>query len=298
VTRWTVAHSISRPVRERLHRLQDGRSTARVLAVFERACDLTTHDGDVVALVVPQVGDGPLNIVVNGTGRPFAGVGTSAPVMLEGERLRIGGLGIDLGSAAEWEPRPNWDALRARRAAIASHIPLLRAVCLCHAPAGSFLALMGAPLPGDATAEVILSTAKEAIGSLQKGWEGDLERLRAGAAGLAGLGSGLTPAGDDFLTGAMLWAWLAHPTPDSLCRGLIEAAVPRTTILSAAFLRAAARGECSARWHTLLAALSGGAEHEIPAAAQGVMAHGATSGADGLAGFLYLSSFSHRPGGS
>ena len=57
---------------------------------------------------------------------------------------------------------------------------------------------------------------------------------------LAGLGDGLTPAGDDWLVGMMLWAWLAHAAPRRFCQVLSDAAVPRTTTLSAAFLQAAA----------------------------------------------------------
>ena len=284
---WIVARSISRPVRERLH---GGRFDARVLAVFEHACDLVAHDSDVVALVTSQVGDGPLNIVVNGGVGLFAQVDLDAPVALEcrgwvtPSLLCVGGLEVGLEQAAVWEPRPDWEALRSRRGAIVSRLPLLRTLCLSCALAGSLLALLETPQPDDAP---VLSAAREAAESLRLGWEGDLERLREGAAGLAGLGSGLTPAGDDFLTGAMLWAHLTHPTPAPLCRALVEVAAPRTTTLSAAFLRAAGRGECGAAWHALLAALSAGAEAEIAAAAREVLAHGATSGADSLAGFLY-----------
>jgi len=174
-----------------------------------------------------------------------------------------------------------------------SRLPLLHALCLRHAPAGSLMALLETPLPGDVPARAILSTAQEAAEALREGWGSDRERLQEGAAGLAGLGGGLTPAGDDFLTGVMLWAWLAHPTPASPCRTIVEVAAPRTTTLSAAFLQAAGRGECSAAWHALLAALSEGLNEEdeeqeakITVAVQEVLAHGATSGADGLAGFL------------
>ena len=124
--------------------------------------------------------------------------------------------------------------------------------------------------------------------NLRSGWEGDVTALRDAAAHLAGLGIGLTPAGDDFLAGIMLWAWLAYPAPGPLCRALVEAAAPRTTTLSAAFLRAAARGECDANWHQLLAALSTGSAAQLAPAVQQVVAHGATSGADMLAGFLWL----------
>ena len=82
--------------------------------------------------------------------------------------------------------------------------------------------------------DALLATAREAAEALLAGWEGDATRLQAGAAQLAGLGGGLTPAGDDFLTGAMLWGWLAHPDPGFLCRLLVEAAAHCTTILALA----------------------------------------------------------------
>ncbi|UCC65413.1 MAG: DUF2877 domain-containing protein [Anaerolineae bacterium] len=279
------ARSISRPVRERLDR---GRCIAHVLAIFEHACDLLTPDGDVLALVTPQVGDGPLNIVMDGTAGLFAGVAPGAPVTLEPKRLMGSGLDVDLKQAAVWEPRPDWNRLRGRRAEILACLPLLRALCLHQAPPESLLALLKPTRSRDGLNETIFSAAQKAAAALRDGWRGDLLQLQEGVAGLAGLGGGLTAAGDDFLVGAMLWAWLAHPAPNLFCRTLTEVAVPSTTTLSVAFLGAAARGECSAPWHGLLAALSEGVEIKITAAVQEVLAHGATSGADALAGFLHL----------
>ncbi len=279
----TIALSISRPVQEQL---LGGHFVARALGVFERACNLVAPDGDVMALVIPQVGDGPLNVVIHGAAGCFDGIEPGAQATLEGERLRIGGLEVELGTAAVWEPRPDWDALRALRTTIEPRLPLLRALCLRYAPAPGLLALLEHPPPGDALAGAVLAAAREAVAALREGWGGDLARLQEGAAKLAGLGHGLTPSGDDYLSGVMLWAWLAHPDPAPFCRALSQAAAPRTTTLSAAFLRAAARGECGAAWHALLAVLGEGDETEIAAAARDIVRFGATSGADSLAGFL------------
>jgi hypothetical protein len=152
------------------------------------------------------------------------------------------------------------------------------------------LALLAGSLPEGTSTHPILSAAQKATVALQEGWAGDSRRLREGAAGLAGLGSGLTPAGDDLLAGAMLWAWLDHPTPKMFCPAVARVAAPRTTTLSAALLKAAARGECSAAWHALLSALSIGQDEEarerIAEAVHEILGRGATSGADSLAGFL------------
>ena len=75
-----VVRSISSPVKERLQKSQ---FSAQVMAVFERACNLVTPDGDVIALVTPHIGKGPLNIVVDGSTGRFAPIDPGALAILE-----------------------------------------------------------------------------------------------------------------------------------------------------------------------------------------------------------------------
>ncbi len=293
------ARSISRPVWEQL---EAGSFTAQVLAVFEHACNLITPDDDVIALVLPQVGDGPLNIVVAAKPSDLAALEPGIPAWLQERRLTVGAFEVALETAAVWEPCPDWDRLRTRQGACADRLSPGRALSLQHAPEGSLLSLVSG-LPGadsdpepaklGLAREAVFAAAREAAETLLAGWREDAALLQAGAGQLAGLGGGLTPAGDDFLSGVMLWAWLAHADPDEFCRLVVETAVTRTTTLSTAFLRAAARGECSAAWHSLLAVLADGTDEELATAVQGVLAHGATSGADALAGFLWAGLSAH-----
>jgi hypothetical protein len=281
----TVARSVSRSVSERV--LRGPVSSARVLAVFEHACDLVTSDEDVIAVVAPSVGDGPLNIVLNREDASFAALEQGAPVRLGQQRLHVASLEIDLVGAEVWEPRPNWPALRARRRDAAINMLTLGRLCRERSPDGSLFRLLeGKPgaAPGYSTVRVV---ARRAVGALREGWTGDRASLQGGARLLAGLGGGLTPSGDDFLAGLMLWAWVAHRRPRWFCRAVVETAAGLTTALSRALLRAAARGECSAAWHALLAALVEGDDAALTAAATRVLSHGATSGADTLAGFLW-----------
>ncbi len=60
------ACSLARPTVHWLEQVRSGGQSARVLAVFGRACDLVTDDGSVAALVSDSIGDGPLNIVIEG----------------------------------------------------------------------------------------------------------------------------------------------------------------------------------------------------------------------------------------
>jgi hypothetical protein len=286
--------------------LQDGSLTGKVLATFDRACVLLTPDDAIAALVLPHVGDGPLNIVVNGTPGCFDAVELGRPAYLSAGTLNVGEFEISLSESEVWEPCPNWDKLRSNHEAIVNRLSLLQNLALRDFPDGSLLALSRSRWTAHPTdkphganrqrshrsnasrAEIVLDRVFEATTGLRAGWDGEISQLRTGAASLSGLGSGLTPAGDDFLIGLMLWAWLAHPTPARFCQLVFEAAAPWTTTLSAAFLRAAAGGEYSASWHCLLAALEGHEPAALVAAVRGVLAQGSTSGADALAGFLWM----------
>ena len=90
--------------------------TGRVLASFDRVCDLVTDTGEVVALVWGGIGNGPLNSVLDGSPRTALPAGVRFGVQ---ERLLIvGDATFDLAHAEPWAQRPDWDALRARRAQI------------------------------------------------------------------------------------------------------------------------------------------------------------------------------------
>lgn len=125
----------------------------------------------------------------------------------------------------------------------------------------------------------------------------DLSSAPKLAAQLAGLGGGLTPAGDDFMMGAMYAAWIIHPPEVAgvLVQTMANTAAPLTTSLSAAWLRSAGRGEAETLWHrffnALLSSNAGAVRDEI----QKILAVGHTSGADALAGFLGTMAASPEP---
>ena len=287
-----VAHSISRTVWELVVR---GAGTARVEAVFRNACALRTSGGEAIGLVLGEGRDGPLNVVVHAAAETLSALEPGMPVRMDFGQLQVGPLQIDLRPAFLWEARPDWEGVRACAPGSSTGYTSLQDLALQSAPAGTLLTLLEAP-PGrvgqrkvttDSTGSRILGVARTAFGPMAAGWRGGFDSLRAGAAQMAGLGGGLAPAGDDFIVGVMLAAWLLHPRPGELCGVAVQAAVQRTSWLSAAFLRAAARGECGLAWHQLLAALCGSDEGDLARAVQLLMCRGATFGADALAGFLW-----------
>jgi len=119
----------------------------------------------------------------------------------------------------------------------------------------------------------------------------DLRRgnLEAGARAASGAGFGLTPSGDDFLSG---YLWGLH-FRKRLCGGDFYADIERicgcasgANPLSSAFLRCAREGRLFERLRDLLAALCRGAPVDVEGRTDEVLAVGETSGADMCAGLL------------
>ena len=111
-----------------------------------------------------------------------------------------------------------------------------------------------------------------------------------GAGTIAGLGVGLTPAGDDFLVGIMHALWILYDSEEAarLSEIISRVAIPRTTMLSAAWLRVASKGHASESWHDLLEGLTKGYSSDVEGACMRILGTGSTSGADALTGFLLV----------
>jgi hypothetical protein len=264
-------------------------AAGRLHSVFRRACIIQFDGDDLVALVAPDAGNGPLNVVLERMPAGWRNLQPGTPVRFEDKRVQVGGVTVSLAGASIWEPCPSWGRLRADAAPLLRRAEPLTDWSQERAPGDGLLALLRGPLQADkATESIVHARALAGAEAMWAGWQGDEARVRAGTAQLAGLGGGLTPSGDDFALGTMLCAWLAHVDPVWYCRLVVEAAAGRTTALSAAFLRAAETGECGEAWHSLLEALAGSAEDRITAAASAVLAQGHSSGADALAGFLWM----------
>ncbi len=298
------AVSISQPVMATLER--EG-FTGSVLSVFKGACNLISEEGEIVALVSQRVGNGPLNIVLEGDGFLARGLEAGLPVEGDGHSIRVGeALRVSLAGAEVWEPRLEWDGLNADRPGLEANLAVLHDHLIAQASAESLACLGGygnqpyvvAGAAGGRSAEsTYRKVARRAIEGLLAALQvGDRQGIAASAAALAGLGPGLTPAGDDFLLGLMagLRTWpqfLAGKglSVEKACQTIYRAAAGRTNLLSMALLRSAREGMFGEAWHVLLAALRQGKAGEVRRAADRVLGFGGTSGADALSGFLAVS---------
>ena len=261
----------------------------RVLHGFDHACNLIDANGEVIALVTPSVGNGPFHLVVPPIGFR-ASITADSPVTVDRDALIIGDVQVDFAAAADWNPRPEWETLRRNRRRFCDAIPRLLDVLRANSPAGGLAGLVIDLRPADDLIAVMLRTARVAAGKFIEGLlRGDADLCRVGAAGMAGLGGGLTPAGDDWLLGGLLAAWIVlGAAAESLIQAAAYYAAEQTTPLSAAWLRAAARGECGAVWHSFFAAVLGRDETIVRATAEQIARQGHTSGSDALAGWVMM----------
>jgi hypothetical protein len=275
------ATSISRPVKQRL---QERGFAGRVLSVHGVVCNLIDDERDVITLMTPPVPYGPFSIALDVS---LDGLAVGDPANSDAVQLIVGDLTVGLDGASIWEPRPDWPRLRKGRRSIAAGFVAFDEWA-SSAIWGGLAHVTGADQypEGKPTFMARLARGKEAYSRLiLEGLGGERhDSLLEGTKLLAGLGPGGTPAGDDFLVGVMAAIWLLGD--EAQAPAIAETAAPRTAALSAAFLRAAGRGELIAPWHALLEVLSAGDVVEVEKAAMQMESFGASSGADALDGFI------------
>jgi hypothetical protein len=240
-------------------------SQRRILHVFESACNLINGDKEILSVVTSRTGNGPFNLVVDGE-MPFPQyIHANSVVSILNRQLTLGELTIDTGNAELWNPGPNWGGLHANRESILAQLISL--------PIEHYQPILPDSLMVGLSSAMVNS---------------DIPSAQLITSRLAGLGAGLTPAGDDFILGSLLATWIIHP-PESarvLAKEVADTAGPLTTSLSAAWLRSAGRGEAGILWHEFFNVLLSTDSAGIQNAMDEILAVGETSGSDAMAGFM------------
>jgi hypothetical protein len=236
----------------------------RLLHVFEQACNLINERGEVLSIVITQIGNGPFNLVLEEEVLFSDHLDEQSPISIHADHLHLDDLTINIADTKLWQPRPDWEALHARRDRILDQ-------------------LMSLSLP-DHQLSIPDTLAYNLTSALASE---DISTVKTIASHIAGLGIGLTPTGDDFIMGAVYAVWIIHSLESAslLAEEIAITAAPLTTSLSAAWLRSAGRGEAGTLWHvffdTLLSADSESTQYTIDK----ILAVGETSGFDSMLGF-------------
>jgi hypothetical protein len=247
----------------------------RVQARFTRAVNFVCGD-KLVALVTPAVGDGPLNIVV-----PSLESVTDTSVLVV-TRTHVALDGVAHAKRHVQRYRARVPVKRSDTQIVMHNVRHCAAVVQQHAPAHSIVRLMTDAQRSRFT-QCLAARLRHGVRQMQRG------AFAAGARTLKGLGCGLTPSGDDFLTGFLLGCRVVEQL-----HGVDLRATRRTILthalggspLSNAFLRCAAAGRPFAPTHALLQALAQPNTAAVRTCTMHLLAVGATSGADTAAGLL------------
>ncbi len=260
----------------------DGRSGA-VHSVHAKVVNVRTPDGLLCCLSSDELDDAPRTVRIAAADWARIDWHLDDPIRF-GPALthEYDGTTVVLAGAARWQPSPADPTalavlapgdLRAAAATIERHL------------------LPPADLsPFDVLSAEELARRTTVLADAVRG--GDPDAVAAAAARLVGLGSGLTPSGDDVLTGLAVLAaaggMLLERVRPALAKAVLGGAPleERTTAVSAATLTEALAGRGRQRIHVLVSALSAaGTTPALVDAVLRVRAVGHTSGADILTGF-------------
>lgn len=279
------------------HDIVAGGGDATVIAVFDRSFYMLCPKG-IVAVCDEILGRGPINILITQAGRWTGRVRVGMTAKLDGSALTcVDGPVVRWADASVWAPPPwpDWDDGAVRRGigtvrALAQQA-LLRGK-VRGLDQGLAARLLGVDLgragnPMLEGADELLSTFTSALPEALASRRWPAEAMSA-ATLLVGLGPGLTPSGDDVLGGLML-ALTARGelrVRDQLWDHLVDELDDLTVPVSAMHLTAAAHGMGHEAIHALIDGILRGGDDRADTRLDAVLALGATSGIDAVAGVL------------
>ena len=266
--------------------LRAGGLTARVQGVFDKAANLwCVERRQLFTLAASGSDDAPNTMVIDRSTFRDLGLSAATEVTLDHTRLVAENrFQLRLSDARPWAASiPSFPDLGPAYLARVT-VELCRLLGIYGRPGG--LRAAAAPMNDfEAESSRLLGVRSQAM--LRALRDNDLPRAYAAGSLLIGLGSGLTPAGDDFLSG--LAVVCAMPgghvhTFQPFLAGLVADHEERTNTLSFTTMQEAVQGRVRQRIVDLLDAVSAGDLPSIPALTRRVIAIGSTSGTDMLTG--------------
>ncbi len=246
-------------------------SSWSILSHHHHACNLLADDGTLVALVSEAPGNGPFHIVAPQA--RFDGLAPRQSIKWRARQIELAHFAVDLQMVQRWNPQLP-----------PLHPPITSAQLTPYRALATMRSTLYSGSPS------VTTRAQQGIQRLCQGvMQADNEMLQQGTIALAGLGPGLTPAGDDFLVGFLMALTKEGNGQEKLsraCRLIANYAAATTTQLSARWLECAGEGHFGEEWHQLVRAINSGIDGQIAQAMTRILNTGATSGADALCGFF------------
>jgi hypothetical protein len=242
----------------------------------------------IVSLVPPRTGAGPLNLVLKQL--PLGAKRLRASrfyFYVDENRMRKEPDYLYSSSIPELNPDPE--------SVLTNTLELTRLLA-AGAPPKSLAFIFSPPLEKDFSRTFdkhLLARFKKAVGHFKAG------DYRSGTRTMRGLGLGLTPSGDDFLSGMLAgfnYAVLNLRFDVMAKLELVYYNADGKNLISNNLLQASYEGKVNAKVGRLMRALSVKGGKELPAAAKAALESGHTSGADFCSGLVFalLDAFSWK----
>lgn len=278
-------------------------------SVFQRALNIKTYGGQLISILSQAGLDGPNTLVTElprGLNFVAMGLKSGMPVRLGRVEADLGqgALNLKIGAARKWWPRLAGGAERINIDRLRRNIRSTRRTVLkgeSREGLSELLSLVGMLAAGRwrtvRSLELTLLTRK-ALSGIQDLLTGALERkedlLEKGLGKLIGLGTGLTPSGDDLLLGfvgtlSVVSRRVGGPEVEDLLtiiRRDLWAMKERTTFISGRLLSYACAGRISSPIISVVRAVLFGDAPDARTSARALMRLGASSGAEVLLGVL------------
>ncbi len=274
-------------------------------SIFQRVINITVLENRLISLVGQEVGQGPLNILVNIPNHinlSTIGIKKGDIVTRVGESIVIGENVIVISTqwTELWEPKRNFQASLQPLKIIMANIEIMRDIALT----SDYLSGLGELIPfthinglKDSKTEKLGSVSNLAlphISSMLKAIKsGDSHDIIRITKHLVGLGPGLTPAADDMLLGLMIsMLYISENFNETsidvkkINKDIVSIISGRTTIISEEFLREASVGKVNEAVASLMENLLTSRQRELENSVRKVLDLGGTSGTDTLFGVI------------
>ena len=245
----------------------------RVHSTFRSVVNVATEHPELLSLTAASVARAPRSLQVCLDRLDNAGISVGDDVVSDGHMLRIGeSLAVVVSATPAWEERRETGTPTAER--------IQRLATMLGTPQS----LRGTSDFERAVAQRVESGISDLTSAVRAA---DADATQRAASSLVGLGTGLTPTGDDVLTGAAFVASHLSGPLDLIHRAVADVALTgATNDISKTAMRCALRGRAVQPIEDLYSWLCGAGTRSLNTLVTDVQAIGHTSGADLALGLL------------
>ncbi|WP_316568818.1 DUF2877 domain-containing protein [Neobacillus sp. YIM B06451] len=281
-----------------IKQIKDSNFSGFIHSTFHRTANIKCYENDeLYTIACNQIDNGPNTLVIEEERLDDIDLAINAPVFAENARLTVGNqLVISIEKASLWESKlPDFPA---NLEIFYNNLSKMKEYIDLHGKGGGVKKRTQAQSPFEAELSKMLEERIfilcEAI--LKK----DISKATASAIRLIGLGSGLTPSGDDFLVG--LFTVLNIPNSPifeyrRLADQVVRDATSLTNDISFMALKKASKGHVRESMNHLVKSIFTGGDEEFILSLNKVLSIGSTSGTDIALGIYYGLEANRKIGG-